>query len=564
MSDIRCLYLENDPASYATYTRQIDYYWRQLDGGVITFKHVKNIPDFLGQLEKPDNNVGYNLVIADILLPPDERPNAEEKDHTIRGTEAIREAERKGGMLIVGISVGIRGIDLRKECEEAGAHLFFSRTELEKNTLRVLCEKIRFEMVRLGLINTSYEISSDDIETEYVIEEIGESNLIALYQNAAGLSGKSGELCIKALEPGLSGAFILSIEATLEDVKYLHLLKVSRLRDLLSREVKGCPKQGTYSSRFVVGYLQRTEKEIAESGGWYAICAVFEKDTAPLLTWLTNPSADKKVEPILRSLFLEGGLSRNYGMSSSEKKELSVMATLFPTPGRRSRIARGMKSLDELITDPRMGGDDEWEVKKVYLENYIYNKMLGRITIEQGNPHGTPRSCWIVKSHGDLHLRNILVYNESPSAAIIDTADFADLHWAVDYVRLLADMVLSGYDRGKRSHDWSLVRHWYSLLTAIIKDEPISDEFKLPANTLVIEAIEWLRSTVNISSICPAVREAQSMLDRQWELSLALGVELLRGVYRQEITTPKKIAGLLAAYNALSFAETRYWERYDN
>ena len=65
--------------------------------------------------------------------------------------------------------------------------------------------------------------------------------------------------------------------------------------------------------------------------------------------------------------------------------------------------------------------------------------------------------------------------------------------------------------------------------------------------------------TDNISKVCPAIETTEKLKERLWELQLALGVEFMRGSYRQDLTPPKRVLGLRAASEALSIAESSYY-----
>ena len=125
-------------------------------------------------------------------------------------------------------------------------------------------------------------------------------------------------------------------------------------------------------------------------------------------------------------------------------------------------------------------------------------------------------------------------------------------HWATDYARLLADLLLSTYDRGVSSYEWGRIEEWRKLATLIVQGQ------RLPAgasenNATVVNVVNWMLD--NLQEVCPALGKKEDIAEKFWEFQLAMGVEFMRGSYRPDLTAPKRALGLVAAYDAILEAE---------
>lgn len=566
---MRVLFLDNDVNMYEVFWDNIQAYWSDLYGDKLECDFVQNIKEARSKLDSPSGT--YQILIADMLFPPLLNPKAETELHEPLGLEAIKMAKKKEKLLIVAISIGSpqQHPNLKDDALDAGAHIFKYRGELAKRpdqAFPAFCDEIHERLLREGILPDEVNLEhSQDPRIDYVIAEVGEKVIKSLYKQV--LRGRLFPNTIRAtyLTPGLSGAFVLKMEAAQENKPVVrHLFKLAKDKEILSKEIRNYPMTGVYSSSLIVKYVDLYESKIARVNDWHAIAAVFEEDAKSLRDWLYLPSNSGKVSEVLNSLFLEGGLTRGYETFDRSDPQSAIDA-LSPNPSRKARILDALAHFEEAIIHPRLGGDAEWKEKVAELKQFLKLKRIKDISPEEAIEH-----CYRCQNHGDLHSRNILVTTGgSPKALIIDTAEFNTYHWATDYVRLLVDLTVTVYDYGVPSYQWENIAHWSKLAYAIISRDTLSvdvgDMHRTNASSSIsnvpaLEAIQWLID--NISVICPAVAVKEDFIKRRWELDLALAVEFMRAAYRVDLTAPKRVFSLLSAYTALSRSEVSFLEAF--
>lgn len=562
MGNIRVLFLDNDKNMFEIFWDNIESNWRDLYEDTLECDFVQTTKEARSRLEMPSET--YQIFIADMLFPPLLNPNAEAESHEPLGIEAIKVARKKEKLLIVAISIGSsQGYpNLKDEAIEAGAHIFKYRSELTKRPERAFpdfCEEVHEQLLREGIIPDSVQLEHKrDPQVDYVIAEVGEKTLKSLYKQV--LRGKILPETIRAtyLTPGLSGAFVLKMEADQENKPVLrHLLKVARDREILSKEIKNYPGAGVYSSTLLVRYVDMDESKIAQVNNWNAIAAVFEEDAKSLRDWLLLSSNTDKVSSVMSSLFLDGGLSRGYETWDRSIQQCAIVS-LSPNGSRRARILTALTNYKNLILHPELGQDPRWKAKDAALTQFLKLKRVKDVSVEED-----VESCYRCLSHGDLHSRNVLVTKGgTPKALIIDTAEFSTYHWATDYARLLVDLLVTIFDYGIRSYQWANIQYWMSLSQAVIGREAlpaprgIKPTVSGESNEAVREAIKWLIE--NLPAVCPAVTSDEDMKRRRWELELCLAVEFMRSAYRVDLTDPKRIFALRSSYSAVSAAESSF------
>ena len=132
------------------------------------------------------------------------------------------------------------------------------------------------------------------------------------------------------------------------------------------------------------------------------------------------------------------------------------------------------------------------------------------------------------------------------SPRLIDPAEAGDHHWAADTARLCVDMMCSAWDAGIASHKWDRVVHWRALAKAfaLFQELPAADT---DANTRVRSALGWFHSE-HQRIFCGKMPKAAP----GWEFQLALAVEFMRASYRQDLSTPKNVLGMVAGYDAFA------------
>jgi Phosphotransferase enzyme family len=571
MDTIQALFLDNDDDAFETYSRHMKFYWRQLFKSEINFTHEKTIEGALAELELPENK--YQLLISDMLFPPMDEPNAPSERHEPRALEVLKIARKKEKLLIVGLSIGsTRFKRLHEDAVRDGAHLFKYRNEIvspQGMGIEGFCQEIYGHLLQMEIIKDSVELKYNDKEPKiaYIVSEISVAVLKSLYKQLLEEQGSPEHLEAKYLAPGMSGAFVLKVEAKVpRQPPVSHLLKVSRSKERLLKELRNYPKSGPYSNRLLVQYLGSDKSGIPQVGEWFAIGAVFEPDAKTIRQWLLDKPEPGEIANVMHSLFLGGGLRKGCTTDLGDKgNALSVVEALSPNLSRQARIHEALEEFKEVIIAPELGGETDWDQKASLITRFLSSQQIGIISAKE-----TPDECYMCLCHGDLHSRNVLVTAEpTPVAIIIDTSEFGIYHWAVDYVRLLVDLVLASYDQGVRSHLWNHIAHWREVAQSIVRLNILSPDLRdggtqdgttATTNLSVVTAIQWM--TANVANVCPAIENEQDLKIRMWELQLALAVEFMRGSYRLDLTVPKRVFSLLAAYDALLAAEASFKETH--
>lgn len=555
MTTIHVLFLDNDKSQFEALKRSMTAYWTDLFNETLFFKYVQKIEDAMDALRGAEK---YQMFIADVLFPPMEDPGAKAKEHVDRGFEATRFArQRNEKMLILAISVGKTAIpDMQELAKNNGAHLFRFRSQMSSTRgagVEGLCKNLRAEMLNLSIIAdpTVLEYNQDDPRLEYIVSEVGESTVKSLYNQILSWPNPPTNLTASYLAPGLSGAFVLQVEARGGTTSpTLHLLKVSQSRERLGREIKNYPAHAPYSNRLLVRYLTPGSGEVAHAGDWFGIGATFEKNAVTMRDWLQQSWPRQTVEAVMHSLFLDNGLTNGYGTDlRKQRPPQKAIAALTSSVSRRARIFVTLDELCAVLLEPEFVDEPNWRDKSDQLKRLVRSGQLVSITMEE-----MPPDSYACLSHGDLHSQNILVTGTMQRTPIlIDTAEFGVHHWTTDYVRLIADLVFGVVDAGVQSYHWKHVATWRGIAASVCNLDVLAEVDGDP-NLSVKIAINWLIR--NVARVCPAFTDHEFGIPRPWELQLALAVEFLRVACHIDLSPPKRVAALLAAHDALVMAET--------
>jgi hypothetical protein len=567
MDTVQALFLDNDEGAFETYSRQMKFYWRQLFEGEIIFRHEKTIEGAFAELERPENR--YQILISDMLFPPMDDANASSERHEPRALDVIKIARKKGRLLIVGLSIGSTLYKrLHEDAMHAGADLFKYRNEIvspQGMGIEGFCREIHDHLLEMEIIKDRTEFKFDQKEPKiaYIVSEIGEPVLKSLYKQLLVDMDPPEQVEAKYLAPGMSGAFVLKMEAKVpRQPSISHLMKVSRSKDRLSKELQNYPTKGAYRNGLLVEYLGSERNNIPQVGEWFAIGNVFEPDGKTIRQWLLGKPDVTEISNVMHSLFLGNGLRKGcISDLSGEENRRTVVEALSPNLSRKSRIHESLEEFGDILKAPELANEKNWDEKVLLITRFLSARQIGRISAGE-----TSDKCFMGLCHGDLHSRNVLVTaGPTPVAIIIDTSEFGIYHWAVDYVRLLADLLLASYDHGVRSHLWNRLPEWRTLAKSIVLLKDCSQDL-LGANSLeicsdrtnesVMAAIRWMIS--KLPEACPAVEDKEDLKKRLWEFQLALAVEFMRGAYRLDLTVPKRVFSLLAAHDALLAAEASF------
>jgi len=546
MRDVKCLYLEDDKEAFDRNSRSLRVWWKKVLRGHIEFEHVDTIDGAIDKLETPEGT--YDVFISDILFPPVYTPDEKDKSKHDPRFDAIQAASKKEKLLVVGLSIGKEPhYRFAEQATNAGANLFHYAGEVFPAAGR-FCQEVYDLLVQKGIVEdaTPLEFDKDDPRVSYIVNEIGEAKLKALYKQVLPGDAPVERMTATYLAPGMSGAFVVRMEAEMTRLPAVtHLVKVSTNKKRLADEVAKCPTGGPYAARLTVNY----HKEVAAVEEWYGIGAVFEKGTVPFKEWLLTERTDAEIAGVLQLLFMEGGLREGYGRDIGDPENpMRAVEALWPSLSRQARIMEAIDQLGDAAAAASLGGLGDWEAISRTLRDYLTAQQVGK-----RSPGSTPRKSFLCKCHGDLHTRNIVVTTGGPAVpTIVDWPEFDTYHWATDYARLLADLLLAAYDTGVRSYEWGHLAEWRDIASKAVglEELPVTD---ICHDKSTIRAANWMIK--NLSLVCPAVQEHSALASRLWEFQLAISVELMRGAYRVDLTGPKRVFGLAGAYDAMKAAE---------
>ena len=334
---------------------------------------------------------------------------------------------------------------------------------------------------------------------------------------------------------GLSGAIVIHWEYTNHYGKQEFLLKVSRDQGRMLAEERAWKE-----AHFGQLLIPAPTHELVEAGGWYALAPKFRRGVT-LTDWLCNGDkvpSDDAVRKALDELFGDGGLSEVAATSSTERPEdrpSSVVAAGLLTLRRSANIGLAIRELTPLLA--RHTPD---EISRLDLAR----RLLRSGTIAAVDAAAVPRGSYLVRCHGDLHGRNVLV-DSRDHVILLDPADSAMLHWSADWARLTVDLFLSGIASDPRAHEWALLESWREAAGRLVRGDAIAETeaLPLPART----AVNWLR--IEAPLLFTGVGNG---VPNEWELRLSLTAELLRGCYRrEELSAPLRLVALVAALDGI-------------
>jgi hypothetical protein len=539
IAPLNCLFVENNEDMYRTIKDGIEAYWADFCERPLRFKYFVKVDDAIKELNTSAKN--YQIAITDILFPPIDDPTAPPSLHRARGLEVIHAAAKSAATtVIIGLSQGERTKPkLDEEARLSGADLFWFHDQVDTEfVFQNLCRDITGVLYEKGQLHDPLLVESDEgnPSLQYLLSLIGKDTIRNLVRRL--VKSRIDQLQVEYLSPGMSGAFPIKIrifEANSPTRGYL--LKISKDRERLLKELTRAPA-GEYGNRLIVKYMPPPDGLPVAAKDWYAIASVFEEDAVTLHAWLRGNPSSQRVESVFHALFIDG-LVRGY---AKQRANSSALRVITGSLSRKARISEALNLLEPVISHRKLGDAQGWPSQEKQVRLFLEGQ-LGSIPSA-----ALPSQHYKCQCHGDLHTKNILVAGKSsPGPLIIDTAEFDNYHWAADYTRLLADLLLTSYDAGVTSYLWERMPHWLEMAESIIALSPISKT----ARDGTIGALNWL--TKNSQLICLPL--AEDLAANQWEFQVALAMEFLRGAYRADVSDPKKVMGILAAYKAIEAAE---------
>jgi CheY-like chemotaxis protein len=551
MTEIQCLYLEDNPQDRDSYKDLIELAWRK-HSPHITIK-ITTVDSTDKAIRELQSNPGkYHLLIADLLFGP----NDEE-----RGVIAIEAARQlDSDIAILAFSMGDK-YQLAETAKAKGADDFYLKTSMTKR--EAPGEDLGAKLVRILTKHGREPIAATPIPPHLyrknlplaaIIETVTPLNISNLVFKILGKPCKT--VTPFFVKPGLSGAFVLGVECDLEaeterpsDLRNL-LLKISKDVAQLRSEFSKREQAKAFGTLFVPFY---EAVELPSSGGWYAIAADHLKSLT-LLDWLIQTDERIEADTItrsLRTLFLGSKLKTVYA-GYRRREDLAPNVRIWEElhSSRRARIQLSCRELAGLANKYDPAGDFNAKLIEGFISEAKKVDSLNGSDIQDG--------VSICRCHGDLHGRNILI-DENDNPSLIDPANIEDLHWASDIARLTVDLIVSGLDAGDLSHEWERMSEWVNLSKAFVSNQiqPFTGDMGHP-NARIHVALHWIRENLNEIH---AGRDGKQQDKPEWEFRLALAIEFMRATYRrQDLPTPKRVLGLLAACLSLREACKSYKE----
>jgi CheY-like chemotaxis protein len=549
----RVLYMEDDEDDSRSFARWINRGWETEMPGVPLEINPCDTPE--KAVTMLESNV-YDIFVADILF--DKRDVASGQPLGLTsiplGLAAISDARhRHKDLAILALSLANGGMEQR--AKEAGADEYVSKnfvrsfplpgvTALGKSLLAALRTHDREPVLAGDIVLSSSK--TNHLQLQALVDIIGTKNIANLTVRAN--QGPCGDIAISFVRAGYSGAAVVRVDfdtAQLPSQPSNHhtvLLKISKENVTLADELRA--NIDRFPPEAFVPFF-KTDRPV-QSGQWYAIASDFKIGAETIAEWLTRKRPDADVEKQLQELFLDpGGLTETYRKQDTQH-ELHPSTAFWNmlTPSRKARILESLEYLEPLAK--RHNPDSTIDLANVtrFLEG---REAVARLP--ESKAFDGAAFCW---SHGDLHTRNILITPRGPR--LIDPGSIKFLPWAADIARLAVDLFVARWDSQSngQDHEWDLTREWYTATHAFMSGDALSEPETSPNRNLAV-ALSWIRH--HVFSICGV--DAASA---EWEFRLSLGVEFMRASYRwQDLPTPKRVLGLLAASDALRLAR-QAWE----
>ncbi len=541
MATTNCLYIDDDP--------------QDLGRGVgirLKLAFAREYPQAELELEPLDfeagearleNDLGhYHLVVVDIF-----------EGHPARGgTErgwSIIEGLRDKGVAVIAVS---SHSDVLASSEDHGAHATLSKEHLRsdvehKHLRRKLSDAFREAGVTPPVAAT-VEVSWDnkDLMLEAAVHSVGADNLKRLVIGICGATPSA--IKIKLVRPGLSGAVVFNCYCEVDDGEDEEfLLKVSRDGSKARREAEAWNDVRGPAERLFPKLLSSSTK-VPESNGWFALGIAFRHGQT-LTEWLDRSGdalTEGHIHLVLTHIFGAGGLNAQYERSVKPLPAMRSTDILLENTvplGRRAGVLAAIDEIRPLVDHKLPAYADHVGAPGDF---FRYGKVG---TCEaQHIPMGT---C-TVRTHGDLHGRNVLV-SDPLLVALLDPADMAAAHPATDWARLRVDVLLMGLAGQGGAHDWdglTAPNGWREIICRTLAGEPVAELAAMPAAAAI--ALEWL--TASAGDIFSGLAGA-GHAPAPWELHLTTAVELMRAATRRAILSmPLRVLALTAAIDALDAA----------
>lgn len=495
----------------------------------------------------------FDVLIADLLFRP-VGDTGESEIEEPRGVDLIREARAAHPtIVIIGLTtqLTVHHPDLDQRAKEAGADLALLRGNLMSETRYGGTDRLAREIFKFavghGLIEAGPVLDpTDEPGVEMVIADVGKAHLRLLLSELSPVPGVEPQsVSLTYVAPGASGARVLRADAKMPDGSTRTLLvKLGRDGDALAREVANSRSiQGLYANNLVIRYLDRG---VVSRNGWTAIATEFAHDAVTLRRWLPDPASAPHVPSLFGRLFLNRGLAHGYRPPVEPAPAEPPVSRLTLPPFRRVRVSAAVEEIACLLDHPLGVRIAEGAAMLKVIRDYSRDGRIDGVPASD-----TPSSGLVlVNAHGDLHGANVLVYDdESPRPLIIDLASYKPHHWAYDLARMVADIILRVLDAPAELYFWRRFDEWRNIACGVGNLQV--DMVDEPANAGAMAALNWIGR--HREQLLPELGTPE----RWWEWHVALAEQLLRGTYQPHLPPPKRVLGLVSAYDQLVVARSK-------
>ncbi len=469
---------------------------------------------------------GFHLFIVDIL----EEHGDKSRD---TGLGLIGLLSRTSSQAVIGIS---QDPELLPSAEGRGAHATLTKGQVSRHK-EYVPTKLAAAFEQANVIPplarpAALDRNEESLPLEATIEQVGETELGVIISRLCREQPDSIKLGY--VRAGLSGSLVLRCSCSVpEDQDEEFLLKLSRDEQAARTELKAWQELGRASL-----YPQLLTTELAEAHGWYGMAIDF-REGSTLSDWLTESQPDPaQVAEELGRILPDGGLVAQYAGSLRPKSKgpAAMMHEHTLTLGRRARILLARNAMLRLSDRHLPNRGSLGEPIELFIR---HGHLPGR------SPESLPSQSCTVNVHGDLHGRNIVIGQQR--AVLIDPSRKLPGHPAIDWARLTVDVLLTGFAHPPESFEWGRSGEWLTLTGSFVRGDGELATDLMPSAS--VAAANWLRD--NAQSIFEPLG---GYAPEEWELRLALAVELLRAVPREALPMPIRVLALRAAADALDAA----------
>jgi hypothetical protein len=393
----------------------------------------------------------------------------------------------------------------------------------------------------LDLNNSSVTISAEnDFKTLAAVNTIGLDNLQKIIGTYKGTKTfiTDDNVSIKAITPGLSGAFVLEVKFK----NISKLLKISHDKEKILLEYNNLEKYAVYLPSAIKLDYENVDPNKFSADGWYCIFYEFVEYSTTFFDFLHKNVDDTIIENILSDLFSSSRLVKLY--KNKQEYDIAVNENVCEdlNPTRNSFISNAINYLSPILNEHA----EYFNIGTI--ESLLQHKSYKDISALKIS---SPKSSKML-SHADLHSDNILVDGRG-RPIVIDPGNLSYKHWAFDISRLIVDLCLRGINYNSIEYfDTNSIESEY---TVIIKNviQKNSVPIMQGSKSGFIVAINWL-----IEHLETIFSDDYSL----WEYQLSLTVEFIKASYKNAILPPNKRAlALIAACIALEESNISFKQR---